>query len=184
MCRRIEVDDLNGFTGRGDVGRRERGGVLGGREHPRRCRPWAEPEGEGRTVPEIALDLPGKSAGAARAPTERHGERQARPRAWMATGEPLLSRRPLVVHPSIPPHGPPTRARSRHSPRRHDPDHGGGFGPKMPTNGRSSAAQTPSNRAARLPPNRGQSAVPLRLICARHAAGPQLTRRSTWAPSW
>jgi hypothetical protein len=49
------------------------------------------------TVPEIQLKTLMFCLRAARDPTDRHGERQALPRVWLATGEPLLSRRPVVV---------------------------------------------------------------------------------------
>ena len=45
-------------------------------------------------MPERGLKSFNNLPWAAHAPTERHGEKQARSRAWMATGEPLLSSRP------------------------------------------------------------------------------------------
>ena len=51
-----------------------------------------KPEGTRyRTVPKVALKSLSVCLVAARDPTERHGERQALTRAWMTTGEPLLS---------------------------------------------------------------------------------------------
>src|SRR3546814_14098103 len=49
------------------------------------------------TVPETPLKLMENSSIAAREPTDRHAERQAIPRAWMTTGEPLLSCNRSVV---------------------------------------------------------------------------------------
>ena len=49
------------------------------------------------TVPKSPLKTLTLSAGAARDPTDRHGERQVLSRTWIATGEPLLSRRRSVV---------------------------------------------------------------------------------------
>ena len=50
-----------------------------------------------RMVPERWLKSFDNMSWAAHAPTGRHGERQARSRAWMATGEPLLSSRRRTV---------------------------------------------------------------------------------------
>jgi hypothetical protein len=52
---------------------------------------WREPKY--RTVPQISLKSLILCFRAARDPTHRHGERQGPSRTWMATGEPLLSRR-------------------------------------------------------------------------------------------
>ena len=66
-----------------------------------RCRPVPLPGKRPQpvAVPEISLKTLVFCLRAARDPTTRHGESQALPRAWLATGEPLLSRRRVVVLP-------------------------------------------------------------------------------------
>src|SRR5208337_5640225 len=94
------VDEALGFAGAGAADPpRPDAEILPAAAHRRK------PEGtRNRTVPKVALESLSVCLIAARDPTEQHGERQAPTRAWMTTGEPLLSRRRSVVfsrpHPS------------------------------------------------------------------------------------
>lgn len=66
--------------------------VIAGIAH--RCKPLRD---FGSAVPERALNRLMLCQRAAREPTVRHGERQVMSMTWMTTGEPLLSRRLMVV---------------------------------------------------------------------------------------
>ncbi len=89
------VDEAFGLAGADAA--RANAVILAGAAHPQNPGPgkWAVPP-----IPSQSLVF---CLGAARDPTEWHGERQARSRAWMASGDPLLSSRHLVVLPSPPP---------------------------------------------------------------------------------